>query len=35
LRGGRIVGALNRDEASIEDLLALMAPERPAGVGHG
>jgi ribose transport system ATP-binding protein len=35
LRGGRIVGALARDEASIDDLLALMAPERRTGAGHG
>jgi ribose transport system ATP-binding protein len=35
LRGGRIVGTLSRDEASAEELLALMAPVRPAGALRG
>jgi ABC-type sugar transport system ATPase subunit len=31
LRGGRMVGALARDQATTEELLAMMAPERSAG----
>jgi ABC-type sugar transport system ATPase subunit len=34
LRGGRIVGTLSRAEAKIDELLAMMAPERPAA-RHG
>lgn len=34
LRGGRIVGSLTRDEATAEELLAMMAPARPAGSHH-
>jgi ribose transport system ATP-binding protein len=29
LRGGRIVGTLARDEAKVDELLAMMSPERP------
>ena len=34
LRGGRMVGTLGRDEAKVEELLAMMAPER-AAARHG
>jgi len=34
LRGGRIVGTFNRNEATVEELLATMAPERTAA-RHG
>ena len=31
LRAGRLVGTYTRDEASVDDLLAAMAPDRPSG----
>jgi ABC-type uncharacterized transport system ATPase subunit len=31
LRSGKIVGTLSRDQATTEELLGMMAPERSAG----
>jgi ribose transport system ATP-binding protein len=35
LRGGRVVGTLSRDEATADELLAMMAPAPPAGARRG